>query len=325
MPVVNTNREETNPLLTRVEHNDECALNSPERTHSDIAYLKSRKRCLRIGTWNVRTLYQVGKFDCLISEAKNMNLDILGVSETRWTEASCLKRDDYIFIISGGEHHERGVGMLMKRNLEKFISGFWAHNDRIILIKIKARPFDIAIIQTYAPTTDYSDEHLEEYYEELQKTLKVVKPSEVLIVMGDLNAKVGKKKQKHIVGQFGMGSRNDRGHRLIQFCEENQLIICNTFFQHPPRKLFTWKSPGDINRNQIDYVMIRDRFKNNIKKAKTYPGADINSDHNPVVIKIQIKLKNTGIRTQRSPHIDISALKQPEISQQYLVGVKKKI
>ena len=142
--------------------------------------------------------------------------------------------------------------------------------------------------------------------------------------MGDMNAKVGKMKYKQIAGQHGMGTRNDRGDRMIQFCEENHLVICNTFFQHDHRKLYTWKSPGDRTRNQIDYIMVRNRFKNNVKNAKTYPGADINSDHNPVVIKLQIKLKSRGIKTSRTPQIDISALKQPDISQLYLVEVKNK-
>ena len=55
---------------------------------------------------------------------------------------------------------------------------------------------------------------------------------------------------------FGLGNRNDRGERLVQYCEQNQLIITNTWFQQPPQKLYTWKSPGDATRNQIDYIMI---------------------------------------------------------------------
>ena len=62
-------------------------------------------------------------------------------------------------------------------------------------------------------------------------------------------------------------------------------MIANTWFKHPERKLNTWKSPGDVKRNQIDYIMVRNRFRNSVKQVKTYPGADVDSDHNPVVCK----------------------------------------
>ena len=65
----------------------------------------------------------------------------------------------------------------------------------------------------------------------------------------------------------------------------------NIFFEHPKRRLYTWKNPDDIVRNQIDFIMINSRFKNSFKDINTYPGADIDSDHNPVVSKIEIKLK----------------------------------
>ena len=86
--------------------------------------------------------------------------------------------------------------------------------------------------------------------------------------MGDLNAKVGDERYQNIIGMHGFGRRNERGERLIQFCQKNKLIIANTWFQQPVRKLCTWKSPGDISRNQIDYIMLNERFRNCIKQAK---------------------------------------------------------
>ena len=111
--------------------------------------------------------------------------------------------------------------------------------------------------------------------------------------MGGMNAKVGSSAIGNIVGKFDFGERNERGERLIQFCEEHKLTICNTWFQHHVRKRYTWKSPGDITRNQIDYIIINERFKNLIKQAKAMPGADINSDHIPVKIMMHLKLKNS--------------------------------
>ena len=118
--------------------------------------------------------------------------------------------------------------------------------------------------------------------------------TEAICIIGDFNAKIGDERYQTIVGMHGLGQRNERREPLIQFCEENNLIIANTWFQQPVRKLYKWKSPGSISKNQIDYIMYKDRFRNCRKQAKTYPGADMNSDHNPVVVEINMKLKRTN-------------------------------
>ena len=89
----------------------------------------------------------------------------------------------------------------------------------------------------------------------------------------------------------GLGKTNERWERLIQFCERHDLCILNTMYKQPKRLLYTWKSPGDLPRNQIDYVLIKNRFKNAVSTCKTYPGSDIGSDHNHVIMKIKLKLE----------------------------------
>ena len=101
----------------------------------------------------------------------------------------------------------------------------------------------------YAPTQDYSDEDIEQFYEEIQQAVKYTNSNDVLLVMGDCNAKVGMKAMEDVVGKFGIVNRNERGDRLIEFCQINNLTISNTWFQHHPRKVYAWKSPGDIVRN----------------------------------------------------------------------------
>ena len=139
--------------------------------------------------------------------------------------------------------------------------------------------------------------------------IKYTKSDEVICIMGHLNAKVVDERYRNIVGMHGLGRRNERGERLIQFCQENKLLIANTWFQQPVRKLYTWKSSGDISRNQIDYIMFNDRFRNCMEQAKTYPGADMNFDHNPVVVKVNMKLKRTNA-TKRNEHLELNLLKE---------------
>ena len=109
--------------------------------------------------------------------------------------------------------------------------------------------------------------------------------------MGDFNAKIGSVKVEDTIGPHGIGSRNDRGDKLVEWCLENDLAVMNTWFRHHKRRLWTWKSPGDLTRNQIDFIIINKRFRNSVNQAKTYPGADINSDHVPVIATVSLKLK----------------------------------
>ena len=174
-----------------------------------------------------------------------MKIDILGIAETRWTESGKIRKDSHTILYSGGQEHRNGVGILMKNNITRSIMGYWPISNRVIMVKLQGKPFNINILQTYAPTQDHNDEDIEQFYEEIQQAINQAKSDEIICMMGDMNAKVGSISHSNIVGNFGLGDKNDRGERLIQFCKQNQLIITNTWFQQLPPKLYTWKSPGD--------------------------------------------------------------------------------
>ena len=304
--------------------NDENGSNPEGRPISEKVQRKSQGLNLILATWNVRTLLQPGKLDNLCQEADHLKADITGVAETRWKEEGYLKKEKYTFIHSGGNESQHGVGFLIRNTIAESVLGYLPVNERCILLKLKAKPFNISILQAYAPTSDYSEEDIETFYESLSNTLKEVKSSEVLIVMGDFNAKVGSEKHGTVKGNHGLGTRNERGMRLIHFCEENNLTIMNTFFELPARQKYTWKSPGDVKRNQIDYIMINRRFRNSIRRCKTYPGADINSDHNPVKAHVNIKLKSTSSVKKQQAQFDLEYLKMDVVRQRYNIEVKNK-
>ena len=85
--------------------------------------------------------------------------------------------------------------------------------------------------------------------------------------------------------------RNDRGERLVEFCRRNNLMVTNTWFQQENRRRYTWKQPGDARRYQIDYILVRKRYRNSVKSSWSYPGADADTDHNLVKMKMRVKLK----------------------------------
>ena len=141
--------------------------------------------------------------------------------------------------------HKHGVGIMMKNGIAKAMIGCCAISNRVIMMKLEGKPFNVSLIQISAPTQDYSDEDIEKFYEEIQQAVKYTNSNEFLLEMGDFNTKVGMEAMKDVVGKFGIGNRNKRGERLIEFCQINNLTISNTWFQHHPRKVYTWKSPGD--------------------------------------------------------------------------------
>ena len=228
--------------------------------------------------------------------------------------------EEYVTIYSGGEKYENGVGLMMKKEVEKSMIGYWPISDRVMIMKLEGQPFNISVIQVYAPTADHPDTEVEEFYDQVKLAMQYVKSSEMLFVMGDWNAKVGSEAEYPVTGPHGLGERNDRGRRLIEMCKTYNLVVANTLFDHPKRRIYTWKSPGDRYRNQIDYVLCYHRFRNSIKQVKTYPGADIGSDHNPVVMNVMVKLKKTKKVTGRQ-HLDMNMLKSDEYRNLYRVKV----
>ncbi len=140
-------------------------------------------------------------------EMKRMKIDILGMSEVRWTGVGVNSDEDLKFIYSGGDEHQRDVGMMMKKEVAKCVMGYWAVSDRILLVKFAVRPLNICVIQVYAPTGDHHDEEIEEFYEMLTQVKNHCKAHDITIVMGDINAKVGRIRHEKVVGPFGFGEK----------------------------------------------------------------------------------------------------------------------
>ena len=153
-------------------------------------------------------MFQAGKLGNVIQEMDNMKFGVLCLCETRWTGNGKMIHEDFVLIYSGGENHRNGIGILIKKSVNASLIGFWPISDRVMVAKIKGQHFDIHIIQTYTPTSDHSDDETQVVYEEMKQAISYVKCGEVVIAMGDFNAKVGCGDHLDITGQFGPGSRN---------------------------------------------------------------------------------------------------------------------
>ncbi|KAI5718650.1 hypothetical protein M8J77_024598 [Diaphorina citri] len=279
---------------------------------------QKQKNIQKIGTWNVTTLLQPGKLENLKMEMKRQNMSILGISEMRWQGTGDFWSDEYRIIYSGtegGRTGQRGVAIVLNKPMGMRVTGYVQHSDRILLVKIKSSPADTVIIQVYMPTSNAEDEEIERMYEEINDLIDKTRAEDNVIIMGDMNATVGEGRDGIAVGEFGLGVRNERGDMLVEFCTRNNLIITNTQFNHHKRRRYTWKAPGDVRRAQIDYIMVKNRFKNQIKNCRSYPAADIGSDHNLVMMHAELKYKK--LEKKKVKKYDFSKLKNERVKEEY--------
>ena len=113
----------------------------------------------------------------------------------------------------------------------------------MISVLYQGKPFNITVIQVYAPTSIAEEVEIEWFYEDLQDLLELTPQKDVLFNIEDWNAKVGSQETPGVTGKFGLGVQNEVGKRLIEFCQENTLVIADTLFQQHKRRLYIWTSP----------------------------------------------------------------------------------
>ena len=145
--------------------------------------------------------------------------------------------------------------MMVNKRVRNAVLGCNLKNDRMISVHFQGKPFNITVIQVYALTSKAEKAEAEWFYEDLQDLLELTPKKDVLFILGDWNAKVGSKKTPVVIDKFGLGVQNEAGQRLIEFCQENTVVITNTLSQEHKRRLYTWTSANGRHQNQIDYIL----------------------------------------------------------------------
>ena len=129
----------------------------------------------------------------------------------------------------------------------------------MISVCFQGKQFNIMVIQAYAPTSKAEEAEVEWFYEDLQDLLELTPKKDVLFIIGDWNAKVGSQEIPGVIEKFCLGVQNEAAQRLIEFCQENILVIANTLFQQHKRRLYAWISPDGQHQYQIDYILCSQR------------------------------------------------------------------
>ena len=169
-----------------------------------------------------------------------VNVDILGISELKWTGMDEFNSDDYYIYYCGQQYLRRNrVAIMVNKRVQNAVLGCNLKNDRMISVCFQGKPFNITVIQVYAPTSNAEEAEVEWFYEDLQDLLELTPPKDVFLIIGDRDAKVGSQETTGITGKFGLEIQNESGLRLIDFSEDTLLVIANTLFQQHKRRLYT--------------------------------------------------------------------------------------
>ena len=148
------------------------------------------------------------------------------------------------------------------------------------------------MVQACAPTNDAMDEEKDEFYNQVQDTVSSCNRNDMIVVVGDWNAKVGNNNtnRKELIGKFGIGIMNDNEERLCDFCSANGFIISGTIFPYKDIHKLTWRSPDGRTVNQIDHVLVNGNMRTSILDTRVMIGADIYGEHYLVKTRIRLKL-----------------------------------
>lgn len=307
--VMPRNRDGSFRLLTRHENGQRT------RLHRDK---------FRIGTINASTM--VGKEEEVVSMMRERTLDVLGVCETRMEGEGRRKiHDDYQLIYKGrDEERKYGVALFLTPDLADRVEDIVFKNERMIAIALRLKKKRVGIIQVYAPHQGRPQEEKNAFYEQLQNVYDGMN-TEVKIVMGDLNAHIGRERMgtEMAVGAFGIGERNAEGERLLDFAVSNRLAVMNTYFSHRDSHKWTWYRWNSIVEDYTDKSMIDLILTNNrkvIRDVKSIPSVSLDSDHRLVVGILNLKTPLPAKMVMRE-RIAVERLKEDEVKRVFVERV----
>ena len=249
---------------------------------------------MTVATWNVRSMLQPGKMIEIANEGKKFGINIMALQEIRWMGKGKIDKKDFSMYYSGPESRTGlyGTGFIIDAHTRKSFIGFKPVNDRICKIRLKGHFRNISIISAYAPTEESREEDKEKFYDDLYRECERVQKYDLLIVLGDFNAKIGTEDfVKQVAGKYTLHDEtNENGKLLSHFATAQNLIIQSTCFSHKRIHKGTWKAPGSNIVNQIDHILVSRRHRSSVIDVRSARGPNCDSDHYMVKMIIRERI-----------------------------------
>ena len=197
-------------------------------------------------------------------------------------------------------------------------------NERLIKARFNSKYCKLTIIQCYAPTNDSDNDMKEEWYDQLQAAVSKVPQHDVALIMGDMHAKTGSDNtdRERAMGREGCGIINDIGEKFVNLCLNNNCVVGCTIFQHKEIHKLTWKSPDGHTVNQIDHVVINNKWRRSLKDVHTCRGADAGGDYYLVVSRPKLCLRKAPIKHDRQRRYTLARQKHEDTQKAFVLEVK---
>jgi endonuclease/exonuclease/phosphatase family metal-dependent hydrolase len=207
-----------------------------------------------IGTWNVMAVLKTGKMNEIADEMLKTQLQIIALQELRWKGVGQINKTKYTLLQlqSPQKTGQLGTGFMIRNEIKKNILSFEPYNERLCKLRIKGKFNNLSIISVNAPTEEKSDEEKEKFYEDLQIVLNKIPKHDIVIILGDLNAKIGKEEvYQNVAGKHMLHETSNRnGEWVCEYATANNMKIMSTYYQHKTIHKGTWISPDGNTLNQ---------------------------------------------------------------------------
>ena len=242
----------------------------------------------------------------VLQEMHQNKISLLGIMEARWTGAGKrqLATGDTI-LWSGREdnQHRQGVALIIQKEKGNTLLEWKSINEQLLYARFNSRLIKLSVVTCCAPTEEAEKEEADNFYDSLQSTLEDIPKHDVLVVLGDFNARIGSDNidRERIMGKHGTSTMTDNGSRLGDICGENDLVIGGTLFQHKTIHKPTWISLDCRTVSQIDNILVNGKWRRSLQDVKTRRLADVGSDHNLLIGKLALKLSKakTGVKKKQ--------------------------
>jgi hypothetical protein len=262
-----------------------------------------------LGSWNVRSCFHYYKQQLIMKQMNKYKIKIAGLCETGIYDSGVKTLNDHLLIYSGlpsttKTRSAHGVAFLLDKDTadlwKKSGSEWEAVNERILKIRLNCTPITMTLLVVYSPvnsTNKPTSDICDQFYFDLQRTVGSVPASDMLLVVGDMNARVGQSNHlssPQTVGPFTTDICNENGERLFDFCLSNNLVITNSFFQHLKIHQTSWKHPATKEWHTLDYTLVNKSFRSSVEDVRFHrkPTGIIGTDHHLMRIKIKFHLRS---------------------------------
>lgn len=281
---------------------------------------------LRIATWNIQSWRN--KEQEIIAEISERKIDICALSETKKKGAGSVMRGDYLLIYKGVNKDERalaGVGMLVHKNLVDNIADVRYVSERMLHVEINLGQEKLNLIAVYAPDTGRGKQERDAFYDGLQRVIDTIPVREKLVILGDLNARIGDHVVPGVKHRFNEPTSNESGDELVEFCSVNELRINNTFFDHPIQQKITWTNRRG-QTSMIDFVITNRRLHpQQVLDVRTLSSADAGTDHGLVLCVLRLDLSTNKSRPVMVEKLNVEKMSDPSIRGFYRSRLREKL